>query len=474
MPSGPSKQTRADVLLTEASLSHLAAALLLSRDGHRVCLLQGEGAGGVPPWALPPLGILPPAGAGTLLEELFIAADLPPPTRRAFRAPPVLLQVIWPGVRIDVAREGEAYRKSLVRELGEGEAAKLERFEKEVSEAFRELLKGVQNCPAYPRGGFLAWLWKNLPPPGVPSAARRFLSASLSEALAQAGLGEKTKLYVRLLLLGLGSLGDTDPPLAAAGLALSPEYREHLLLAPAETPELRDLLAVQLLKRGVELRRGSIREIRKGPEGTWEVETTSGDRLNARALVEGDFPIQRRLSPRKARFLETRTIGFSIDPKAVPVGMCPRGVSLEDPAGGFEDGNFLLYSIEPPAEGTGPARLWATILAGPWAAGRNGGSADSSQPPENVRQRTLRHLGKLLPYLPDFLEKTAWLPAPKEATYVSGAPFVRQGGLGGASYRLSGNRHYALGRANLPGLGAWGEMKAAFSLASLVRQSLGK
>lgn len=483
-----SSQARADVVLAEASLSHMAAAAALVRAGKRVTLLQGEAAGEVPPWALPPLGLLPPAGAGSLLEELFIASDMPPPLRRAFRTPPILFQIIWPGFRVDVASDPQIHRAGLAREFGEAEAERIEKFEKGIAEDAHVLSLGLASAPVFPPVGWRGWFQRKKLPPVIPARVQSRLSEPFSAALARANLGEPSRLFLKLCLKAAGLLFEDDPPLAAAALALSAERREHALLPPPNTPELRDLLAVQLIKRGVNLRNGNLMEFSRASEGLWQVETSTGEILKGRVLVEGESALQTELLRRGGKIGETRTLRIVMDPLVIPVGMCPRGVLIENPLDDLRDGNMILYNIEPPgSEEDRSYRLWATILAGEWAGAPIEDSAEAlektsrrrgaprvaaSPPPEPVRARVLRHLGTVMPFASEYFRKSAWLPSTAGTRYLAATAATRHLSLAGTGLKLKGAGHYALGRFNLPPLAAWGELKAAFSLASLIKDRL--
>ena len=465
-----SPHARLDVLLSEASLSHLSAAAALSRQGYRVCVLQGSQPDGVPPWALPPLGLLPPANTGTLLDELFATCDIPPPVRRSFRSPRILFQIVWPGVRADILQNPQAHEAALVREFGEGEARRMLRLEQNLSDQAAGLLKAIERTPVFPPSGIFSRLGKGRRPEGISRGLGHLLERPFSELAREAQISADGQRYFQLYLAASAFLLQKEPSAAAAAAVLSPVVREHTLLPPEDSPELRDLLAVQISRRGVSLGRGTAREIRKAAGNIWEVETSEGDQLRTRALVEGENALQERLGGGGAGYWRTHTLKVAFAPAAIPVGLCPRGVLLADPAQEWKGGNLIFWSLERPAEPGGAARIWATLLSEEIVPAGNG-AALASAPTEAQRAKVLSGLSRIIPFLPENASKTAWMPAPREGTWLSGP--TRSLGLVGMGLEAGRRSRYALGRSNLPALGVWGEIKSAFSLAHLVGRKLG-
>ncbi len=471
MPNA-SPHARLDVLLSEASLSHLAAAAALSRRGLRVCVLQGEQPDGVPPWALPPLGLLPPANTGTLLDELFSTCDIPPPVRRSFRSPRILFQIVWPGVRADVLQNPQAHEAGLVREFGEGEARRMLRLEQGLADQAAGLVKAIERTPVFPPSGFFSRFGKGRRPEGISRALGHLLERPFSEVLEEAQLSAESRRYFQLYLAASAFLLQKEPTAAAAAAVLNPQVREHTLLPPPDAPELRDLLTVQIARRGVSLGEGAAREIRKGAEGTWEVDTTQGQRLRTRALVEGEKAIQERLAGEGSGYWRTHTLKVSFSAEAIPVGLCPRGVLLAAPEEEWKGGNLIFWSLERPAESNGTARIWATLLAEETrTTATRAAPAAASVPGEPLRAKVLSGLARIVPFLPESLSKTAWMPTAAEGTWLTGP--TRNLGLVGMGLKAGRRSRYALGRSNLPALGVWGEIKSAFSLAHLVGRKLG-
>lgn len=461
-----------DVLFAEPSAAHLLAAAKLVSAGRRVALLRGESE--LPGWAGPGLGLLPPAGAGTLLEELFAACDVAPAVRRSFRRPPILLQVLWPGYRIDVASDPQSHRRGLERELGSAQAERVEVFEAAIDEDLRALRRAIAESGCFPPTGLLARFRRPLK---LPGQARARLERSLEQALTDARLEAPARHYLKLRALALGVCWNPALPLAAAAATLAAEPREHALVPPPETPELTELLQSRLAARGVELLGGRLNERRHSGD-RWEVSLSDGTRVNCRALVEGERALEAVLARKGAALQSTRTLRVLLRREVLPVGMCPRGILAADPAKGTAPGNLVLWAIERPEDEAEPARLWLTLPvdgAPESAAGAPGGKRMATiEPPGRLKEAALSLAREAIPFLDRGLVQSTWLPPSPTAAWVAPESLERHLGLAGAPYEVPGKRHFALGRANLPTLGLWGELSAALAAAQLIEGALGE
>lgn len=455
-------QGRADVLLTEQSLAHLSAAVALAKAGRRLIVLAGEPVGEAPSAVVPPLGLLPPAGAGSLLERLLSCAEIAPRVQTAFRTPPILFQVIWPGFRVDVCADPQHYRQSLNREFGPEEAEKITRFEAGLQGSSQSLRKALVGWSPFPPAGFFARFRKNSAPPGLGSAARA-LNKSLTQALSEAGLGEDARRFLEFYLAAFGLFGDGNIPFAPASLWLADDQREHALLPPADVSDLHELLQRQLHKRGVQVLNTALKDARKGPEGLWLVKTADGREFLARYLVEGERALQRGLQARGSSLLAARTLRAVIAPEAVPVGMCPRGVIVSDPAAPLVGENLIAYLIKAPDEGESHAKVFATVFLPDEEAGQG-----------PSKEAVLGRLQQVMPWVEERCVRSGWLPSQTSARFPAGPRGLRNLGLVGAPSALKGRRHLALGRSNAPLLGTWGELKSAFALADTLLKKLEK
>ncbi|MCB0221617.1 MAG: hypothetical protein KDH09_18100 [Chrysiogenetes bacterium] len=454
-------QGRADVLLTEYSMAHLAAAAALTKAGRRVVVLSGESVSEAPDGVLPPLGLLPPGGPGTLLERLLDAGEIAPRVRTAFRTPPILFQVIWPGFRVDVCSNPQDYRRALNREFGPEQAERITRFEQALEADALSLRRAVLGWNPFPPAGFFARFRRKSGPPHLSGSAKRNLHKGLGEALGAAGLGEDAQRFIKFYLSAMGVFGNESAPFAPASLWLADSEREHALLPPEDVADVRELIQRALHKRGAQLLNTSLQEVSKGPEGLWRVRTADGREVLARYVIEGERALQQNLARQGGVLLRTRTLRAVIEPTAIPPGMCPRGVIVSDPAGSLTGENLIAYLIERPGEDEKQAKLYATVFS-PEDGSDNGPS----------REAVMGRLETVLPYVQDFCARSAWLPAQAEARFPAGPRGLRNLGLVGAPHGLKGKRHLALGRSNAPLLGVWGELKSAFSLADRILEKL--
>ncbi len=487
-----------DVVVCGGDLAGLVAASLLGRRGMRVlfCGFERQAAtfqaAGHRLAAGP--GLLPPPEwepAARVLRELNYVQIV----RRRAQALHPGLQIVLPRQRLSLGDDEELTAREIAREYPT-EAPDLVNALARLRQASASLSPLLASDTTLPPDGF----WERREVARVqaqlPAAGADLLAPLPAAHPLRAGLAAMTALS--------SGLAPTDGNAAVQARAFDRVTRGAFRL-PGGSAAVRELflerLAVSsgeiragLVPADIVLRRGRATALRVGPRGetigldclVWAESSASlaalcGERAGARLreIAAGVRPAGFRY----ARCLVVR-------PEAVPEGMGPRVIAVQDPSRPLLEDNALSITLGKEAAPVRDAvTLWVECLVPAGAVSSSGALAV-------VRARVRERLRSVLPFYerhllllasphdglpPDLApgEPAAAAVGPSPMTPVFHCDLPRALGVEGAPHRTGLKNVYLAGAENLPGLGCEGDFISGWSVARLIagpqpRRGLGR
>ncbi len=483
--TGPTRHVY-DVAVVGGQLSGAIAAALLARRGYQVLYVEHDGNGNGYPhdgWTLPyaPF-VMPPLKALASLEEAASELGVTTPLQRALRLPAPMLQLVRPGVRLDVLPEAARLVAEAKRALGdEAGSAFAAAFAAAVGAAERTepFLREKPELP--PEGVFGRFTFNRLVGRHGALAEPSRLSDAPTERLVK---GLTAFLTYSMQAEGLAA---TRPlALALSGLYTIPGGREGL----------REVFLGRLRELGGDV-------LLHDESTVVEALAFDGNKLTGLKLVRSDTIYKtscvlgatdagalRRLMPDKKRHRElsetldgaqTKQILFTLN-QVLPERALPRGM-----------GELVLWESD-------DAEL-SPVLIQVQPARRTGEAAGEELKvvcaaafvPATARELGEEHLKTISDRLSRQLEKL--MPFSKSKVLLESAPYLHASGVRGS--RLLPHPHLAFeepmllgitglparaparhlflaSREVLPGLGFEGEVLTALRVCKLVQETLKK
>lgn len=482
--TGPTRHVY-DVAVIGGQLSGAIAAALLARRGYQVLYVEHDGNGNGyhhDGWTLPysPF-VMPPLKALSSLEEVATELGVTTALQRALKMPTPMLQLVRPGVRLDVFAEAGRLATEARRALGEGGPAFAAAFGEAVLAAERSELFLREKPELPPEGIFGKYKFNRL--------ADRHASLKAPSNLSDEPLEKLVKGLTPFLTYSMAAYGlaATRPlALALSGLYTIPGGREGL----------REVFLSRLKELGGDV-------LLHDESTVAETLAFDGNTLTGLKLVRSDTIYKtgcvlcatdggalRRLLPDKKRHRElsetldgaqAQEILFTLN-QVLPERALPRGMGelvlweSEDPELGA-----MLVQVQPAKRSSDPGgEEMRTVCAAAFV-------------PATARELGEDHLKTLADRISGQLELL--MPFSKSKVVLESAPYLHASGVRGSRMlphphlafeeesllgitglpaRAPAKHLFLASREVLPGLGFEGEVLTALRVSKLVQETLKK
>lgn len=448
-----------EVIILGSSLGGLIAGTLLSAQNHSVLLLMEEGTkpyfekGG---YRFIPFSSLSEKNLRfDLVQTVSLRLGLPPMgdikgSRSEKRTKErVTFQLILPKSRIDLYQDWTLLKKELKREFPK-EIFEIEKFYDEMAKIGASLKTAKAYEPPY------------LP---LPMRVKSFLKKRFH--FGHFPFSKEFKKFLQLQLISYGNYHSDWFPISFLGFLLNDETKESIDLGVFKNHILKKFLdsggRVEEIKE--------VNRIEMGWRKGFTLFVDEGRRQFQSNLLIFNSPLH-RLTPllgekkKKVSKFERKIhpryllipIFLGIQERVIPVGMRDLLISIWDIEKSFEEGNLLYISLSPKGdEAAAPEGKRALTVEGfisleKWKQGWF----------DEFRERGLKHLKRLIPFLENHLEFIDWewafeqVPRWSYPHYIYETPDNFNWKDGVVPVRISKNLYFT-GKENYPYLGLEGE-----------------